>query len=305
MSTFKELFNSRLVGITKDGITTKEVYHITDESDPYSVTGLPVIGSAHPTLLLSFLKTTNIKPVEADSTLLLTLTYGPSDSNNPNQNENGEVWEWDMQAQTTHINAVREASLQKTWDNKGNVNAEVTTVIGADGSTSRGVDVFRPTGALRVTKEYDKATVCDLAFRQTRYDMQNTVNDGVWFDWVEREVLFLGSRIRISEVDESASVAYNFLFGRKKTAPNNYTIFKQDPDAQALPGSAYQTVDIGDVYPFQEIWTEFGEIKVPISVDPLGERVKLKGMLSVNKATVYEQSDFTALGLGGPCPATS
>ena len=104
MSTFKELFNSRLIDVTKEGTTTKETYHITDESDPEAVTGVPVVGSAHPRIVGIFLKSSKIKPVEALNTLSLVLTYGPPASSNAQSNANGEVWEWNQVAQTTRQN---------------------------------------------------------------------------------------------------------------------------------------------------------------------------------------------------------
>jgi len=309
--TLEERITSRATTVNIDGVGMKEIYHVKDGgNDPYSILGdLSAIGSAHPTVAFSTLESIGVKRVEAGSDLLeVTYNYTPP-SKGDGANANDEIWEWDLTSRTAHIDSVENIETappgtfepnQLTYDADNETTAKADrklNLIGVDGDNVKGVDVYRPTGSLRVTKTYSPITAFDSADRAVIAAARNTTNDDTFVDWTAGEVLFLGARIRYSTVNNNAQVTYNFLFGASQTDVK-FDVWKlTDPVVDASTAE----VTLATVLPFEYIWGDPVKKKVPVSLgDPdLGFKWE-KHFQTINQATVYQPSDFDLLGLVGP-----
>lgn len=305
----KERYISGEGSLTRDGATVTRTFEVDGETDPrqaladlagnlFSIDGILGVWAQEIEIEIE-------EDGKGGTQLLASITYAPNQGEGNQDEATGENWEWDMVAQTRHINAVKEAADQLTWRSDiggaGLTTGEnYTTAIGVNGDTVEGVDVYRPRGALRVTKWYDD-TVVDATFRQNLYDLQNTVNNAAWFDWGPREVLFLGSRIVNNYNTERTQVTLNFLFGRTVDG-QVFDVFDTDPTI----GFEFTTVTVGEgvpkkIYPWQYLWFQFERLLVPDSLGAPTEWKEVEGIRSVNLATVYEQSNFTTgFGLSGP-----
>ena len=231
MPDWRELFDSRQVSVSKSGLSTVELYH-ADTFDPYALyLSLPTIGSKHPSLH-TFLSNAEVRPIEklnesgVPGYCEVELTYDPPEVTS-GTNDNSETWVWENLSQTTHIDSVPDTEDQLSWDAEHPEGANLTTVLGQDGDNVKGADVYRPTGALRVSKYYDRALITP-SFRKNLYNSQNHVNESAWKDWEKGEILFLGSRIQFDLTQATAQVDFNFLYGVRKSGVS-YKVFIDEP----------------------------------------------------------------------------
>jgi len=348
MATLNELLRSRSVTIDKNGLSATEVFHI-DEPDPYTaiqdfpLPGTGKIFTSGVLVFLSYVKSTKIDPLRNNHTHCLgTVTYGPPESNNNNdkKNANGEIWEWSLNAQTSRITSVNGVTAAESGDldSKWNgdpvgtakqITFDATKLTKADAQlpanrkifdinltgsnpvVAEGVDVYRPRGALTVTKFYPKATV-NIAFRQNLYSLQAKVNKESFPsaapEWLPREMLFLGANLTVNEVEDEVTIKYNFIFGRPQTGLT-WDVYKKQPEA----GDPFETVpqvapgpppplpaDPIDIDPFQVVWAQFKPTKLPVSTGSPSDVIDVNGILQVGIADVYDEGDFNSLLLVGP-----
>lgn len=216
------------------------------------------------------------------------------------QNSNNETWEWQMVAQQTTITSVAEGNVL-TWDSfrkQEGASAVWTkepdpnTFIRANRETGEvaGAEVYRGTGALRVTKYYADKTDVNATLRKKWYAMQATVNNASWIDWTAGEVLYLGATI--SYGIEDATVQHQFLFGETLSSVK----FQIAPDSGIA--ETLTPVTVNDVQPWYYIWqTSMPRAKAFSGSDP--QTVELCPR-DLKIAKVYTESDFDDLGLVGP-----
>lgn len=292
------------LGMDKDGTTWQEVRSYESGDVELVNDELPSIGDPHPSISDIYLKTTQaVSMDETHERVRVTLNYGPSDSSSQNQrqaqNQYGEIWEWTMTAQQVHITSAPEGDdygpvqewNQVDYPARENHPAETTNrIIGAKGDGEiEGTDVYRGTGALRVTKEYSSKSYIDSTLRKKFYKLQAHTNQAAWKDWDERELLYLGARIRFGAV--TGTVEHNFLFGEVgatdvRIAPSTY-----DEDLLSF--------SISDIKPFQYLWQEPMERMVfPQGLG--GPSHKQTCPRNAKLAIVYPKGDFNELGLEGP-----
>lgn len=220
----------------------------------------------------------------------------PADS----EDDEGEVWEYDLNAQTATVKSVAGAD-QLTWDVKNQAGAaSVTDGLGLDAKgNAQGIQAYRPTGALRVSKKYDFADFT-VTERSIVFNLQAKTNDDTWKGFGKGEVLFLGARISYNYDTEIVTVNYSFLFGPAGAALSR-EVYKSPEFGANRTFTA--TVDDADaeVKPFDYVWEEYGVKDVYKSATKEDGKEKLNLLLSVHLAKVYDEGDFDTLGLtGGP-----
>jgi len=315
---FEYLFEDRQITRTPDDIQVMEP-RLYESNDLEAVLDeAPLINSFHPSILGIVLNSIKVTP-ESHNRSRVELQYGarkPSNNNRPITNSAGEVWEWLMVSQMQHIVAVeKEVAIDGGPDRRGveeyvqygNIDPKngklinyprtsrttpaASDLIGQTDTGVQGVDVYRATGGLRVTKEFDDVADANQEYRQALYGLQACVNEAAWVDWQKEEILFLGANIRYSV--DSVSAEFNFLFGKTKETAT-FRIAE-------VSGSSLSTraVEFADVKPFQYLWQE------PIqALDiPGGDKLKAsKRTLQKNAKRVnpYKVGDFELLGLSGP-----
>lgn len=170
--------------------TEKRIY---DSSDLEAVlAALPPKYAAHPSIPFASLLDASVALVEAKDKSIATLNYGPrttTQNTRPATNSAGEVWEWMMVSQMMHITSVVGLS---EWDGVPHVlewnNLNVPPRVAAEGpeispgirkgdnGSFEGLEVYRPTGALRVSKTFDNIDDVNSTFRQTIYSLEAKVN---------------------------------------------------------------------------------------------------------------------------------
>jgi hypothetical protein len=311
--TLEEQFESRQNTANSTGYDAVRVFHSTDaQGDPdYAIANLPDgIGAAHPELALCYLKTVDatgtggFDPDTGDEVIKVTYNYGPPERRPSNQND--EIWEYDMNSQTTHINRVKNdgggTPLQWIYDadNLNGTQGLLSAIEPDENGNIIGVDAYRPFGALRVTKYYNATTV-DKTFRQTIYDLQGKTNDAAWppspdNDWAANEVLFLGANIRYNLTDNEAVVTYNFLFGPTNPA-ETFEVWANDFYLTAET----VTVNVAARKPFEYIWALMETHEVPDSQSGVVSDSEIQTWpRRIGVARIYEEGDFSTLGLVGP-----
>ena len=309
LTILTDLIDSRKIQINKNGKVLTELYTI-EGFNPYDVIAdLPSIGSAHSTVLgvtLDNIDVTPLKALDPDSGELnrsrMVLTYStPQRNTEPQANDNEEIWEFDMNARTVHIDSVPSKSDQLTFDADNTTGANLNNILGQDGDTIKGADVYRPTGSLRVTKYYDTVDV-DADFRQGLFVRQNNVNEDAWMDWSAYQILFLGARIRYGVDADTTEVVYNFIFGSTET-DMTYNIFKK----QGTFTDEFTTVTLKNardettsIYPFEYLSISAQDRDFPISYnDPTQGKKRVRGISEISVAKVYEETSFDYFGLVG------
>jgi len=303
----KEQQESRLITINSDGFTEKRVFHIKGQEDPteYATLLAPDIGTAHPVFDNTILKQIDLRPEPAVELLTAEYSYGAR-GKRESKNRNKETWQWSLTAQSANINSVEQKTADTTnkhtfqtmYDNTQLTGGDSnTTAIGIDGDNVTGTDVYRPYGALRVTKTYESVEI-DLAFRQQLYKMQNTLNDAAWSagEFQKEEILFLGAEVTYDYAAQTATVVYSFLFGPTR-ASLTFDVIAED----AWSFAPTVQVTMTDVPPFDYIWMPFKEYKLARSLGEPAEGYVARTIAeAVYRDKLYLTSDFSLLGLVGP-----
>jgi len=288
------------LGRDKNGATWKEVRSYVSGDVEAVADEVPIVGTPHPSIFgIQLLSSSAESMGDTEKRVRVTLNYGPPEDNKDDpqaQNEYGEIWEWAMTAQQTHIVAAPQGAAFDPvleWnhiDEVGDGQNAVSLLIGAsENGDVEGIDVYRGTGALRVSKEYaDKAQVT-AGLRQTFYNLQAHVNQAAWKEWGQEDILYLGSRVRFQEV--TATVDHEFLFG----VTDNVTV----SIAPETYDEGLDTVQINGVHPFDYLWQE-PMVRV---VFPQGAGNPSKKQTCPRNAKLcgpYPKGDFNVLGLQGP-----
>lgn len=269
-----ELKESRRLTKTATGLDLTYIYEVTTPpaneelifaQSPYQ------IDDAHPILTTATVAELRVEPQTDDNFPFLIVVYRET-RDDIRENQHGEIWEFSIASQQTHITSVKHESKQLHYPTAANVG----TAIGVDGEQIQGVDVYRPLGTLRVSKRINASTYSP-SFRRNLYRAQNRVNSGNWFDWSAGEVLFLGAEIEPIKSNEWR-VTYNFLFA-------DY------PGPTAITLADGSQVNVAN-RPWEYLWLRFGSKTV--------DGVKQKTALSAHIASVYEFFNFSSFQLQGP-----
>lgn len=298
---YKVLLVGQSWGNGSDGKTWSETRYY-ESSDPEAVgEELPAIGDAHPSIANLKVLTTSAESLDdTEQRVKAVITYGiPQATEQASPNEYGETWNWDMTAQQSHISSVPdEMGDVLEWDHFTNPSvpvdgqASIIRLIGLNGENDvAGVDVYRQTGALTVSRVYSSKAYITSSLRKTWFEMQATLNAAAWKDWGEEEILYLGPRIRLSAT--TATVDHQFLFGVTVATATLYI----------APGNKDQffmdSVQLSNVRPFDYVWQE-PVTRLALSLDINQKYIKQLCPKNVKKGRLYRKTDFNALGLQGP-----
>jgi hypothetical protein len=170
---------------------------------------------------------------------------------------------------------------------------EISTGIRKSDSGFEGLELYRPTGALRVSKQFSDKDDVDKTFRTTIYGLQAKVNIAEWVDWGPQEVLFIGANIR--KGSSEATIDYHFLFGRTEPSPK-FRIMALDSTTEDMDEVEVST----GIYPFQAVWQEQAPKSFRPAAGENGQSKKPMQAINLKVADVYDLIDFTALGLTSP-----
>lgn len=309
---YKTILASQSVSLNTGGYVRKEVRHydVSDldlfhEDACFEVMiELPALKSFHPTIIstpLWLIDKDAQSSAESEKLIIANLTYATPKVGMPQgvQNENGETWEWQQVAQQTTITSVAEGNVL-TWDqyrvqeggSAWTKHTDPNTIIRANVETGEvaGAEVYRGSGALRVTKYYADKNEVNVTLRRKWYAMQATVNNASWIDWTEGEVLYLGSTISYG-IDD-ATVQHQFLFG-----DTLHDVKFQIAPSSGIAEALYPvTVDV--IQPWYYVWqSPKPRAKALSGTDPQVNELCAR---DVKIAKVYNESDFSELGLVGP-----
>lgn len=232
----------------------------------YAVHGLPIVGDQHPSFAGLFARSIDLRR-ESGKGVVCDVLYR---TDNYQKTTLGEIWDWDLNATQVRITAVKNSADQVHYPH----TSDVGPIIGWDGEDVQGVDVFRPSGSLRVIKEF---TSIDSEGIQFLHASQARTNDDFWFGYAPGQVLYLGTRV--SQTPEGRiRLEYNFIVRQ----------YAQPEDISLIDGS----VVTAHPAPFQHLWFKYGE--------KLVAEEKQRGIESAHIATVYPELDFELLELTGP-----
>ena len=313
----REKLESRDVSKTKDGIVATLVHIVESDTeadfqtilDPTAVmlaspAVLPSIGSPHPTIPFVTLKSIEMTVNPGTTNRgVVTLNYGYLEQGNGDgggkgkstANANNEIWQFSMMSQSTTITSAKSDELGKpqqvTYNNANIFGARLYSAINFDNDSVYGVDVYRPTGTVNVSKFYPNLGDVNQSYRKTIRSLQNTVNDARWPDNSEfsrGELLFLGADISYNITEGSATVNYSFQTGNTQK--------NQKFQVWAKNKTEVVTVEVPLLYPFQQIWAPLERNMVKEGGDKSKPAYNLG---SVNVADVYEYGDFTQLLITG------
>ena len=235
--------------------------------------------------------------------------YVPESGGSSGSDNNEEQWEFNFSAQPLNLKIV-DATKQRTWerDSTNTVdaagNTDVYSSIGHDikGNSPEGVDVYRPAGSLVVRKAFDFASFTSVQ-RNIIYSLQGKLNNASFAGFEPSEVLFLGATMSYNYNSEVVTVSYSFLVGKKgspipvKVWNGSKTLGSNTTNVNVAKNTASDNF----VYPFDYIWSQQQEIDVNLSNDPAEGTRKESAIASVNYVEVYDEDNFSGLGLGsGP-----
>jgi len=286
-----ESYKSRTASRGKDGQTSERIYHlnIADPEQAFWHSSVPDYGDAHPSIPTMIVEKVDVQPdPQAPGWCLVLVRYKPKDSY-VRENSYGEIWEWDLRAQEKQITSCETPGRQVHYPTAFDVGA----AIGVDGDDVKGVNVYRPTGSLRVTKRLTSSSGFPTDAIQKMNALQGTVNNKEWAGYAIGEVLFIGgsaSPIRRLKGDGSPAdeeewrLTYNFLLAKYQSA---VSITLLDTNVVSVAAK-----------PWDYIW--YRHVEETYETSPGGKKIKRTGIESVHVAQVYDYTTFEVLGLKGP-----
>jgi len=206
-----------------------------------------------------------------------------------------------MVSQSTNINTVKadENTLpqQMTYDGQTLTGAQKTAVIGATDEGIEGVEVYRPTETVNVTKVYDDISDVSKSYRETLRSLQNTVNEAQWPENSEfnaGELLFLGADISYNIEENSVTVNYSFQAGAR-IREQKFEVWKDDATLEDQTAE----VTVYKYYPFQHLYASPDTRTFNAGEGADAKSVAVTRSKSINVADVYAYGDFSQLKIAG------
>lgn len=211
----------------------------------------------------------SLSPGHPDNCCKVTVEYS-----NEVEQVGDEIISFDTSAQTVHV---EKCISQTTWDAKGNVVAESLALghpclVGVQNDGVKGVDIYVPGFSWNVKAKFNPEDVTN-PYIGSLVAMTATVNNDAWRGFARGGTIFLGATCY--DIDKTPLVEIFFRFEAKSSK-----IIKD-------PGGT-ERVALGWEYP----WYKFLPRKTPT----IGNKGWTTETASISK--VYEETDFTELGLG-------
>ncbi len=158
----------------------------------------------------------------------------------------------------------------------GPVSPEFLRSIGVQDGNVNGCDILSPSGNLQVTKVFDNATVFGGTWVQDRADLRCTTNDATFYGFEAGSLLF----VRMSfTIRNNGDVPVTFQFQHRANV-NEQTAVSLTP----IPKKGHQYM-----------WTQYDTQEDTTGTDT----VLTKKAIGQYVATVYHESDFSTLDIGG------
>lgn len=293
MNEVIEVISSRKVVVTDTGKTITREFDVNNDDPELALNYLPQYGDAHPTIAGMTVKSVRCDPKAEENWCRGVVDYGTSDIDS-RANEFGEVWEWQLGANQTHITSVMLNATQQSlpypptspltgtaqWHYP--VAKDCGTAIGVDGADVKGVDVYRPVMGLKVSKQFSSVSAGQ---RRTIVNLTGCTNSDYWSreNYRPGQVLFVGANV-FPEKSNLWKIEYNFLIGNES-------------ETTVVPLIDGTSVSVSPE-PWDYIWYRHSEkFSTP---DLMGNRVRQNTIESVHIARVYLTGRFQNLNLQGP-----
>lgn len=228
---YEEVANGNTATLTTEGFQINKIIHASG-SDPEAVLldifanhgaihpliGFSIsIGSPHPSSLGSLgVVVTNLTASTLGGFRSAVVVTYQNTVTDVEESENGEIWEWNITSEQTHITSVERESLQTHFP----PSEDIGVAIGVDGSDVHGTDVLRPASTLRVTKRITAGNVQSI--KATAEDRIATVNSDAWNGYQIGEVLFqsfdlIKEKSNAGDPDiKNWRITYNFIIRRQR-----------------------------------------------------------------------------------------
>lgn len=300
MPTEKELFVSQSMSVDKNGkYSLDRVYHIEEHDPDAAMEYGPAIGEQFKDMNI-YCTSKNTEPISKDL-CKLTCHYESPDQRTVATSKNKAVWNYDVSGESEHILSVDDVDKQIHYSivsgspTEGSilVTDEVGTAIGKqpDG-TIDGVDIMLP--RVTMTCETNKNPYeVDEGYKQMVYGLVGKVNSAEFKGWSAGEVLFSGCQI--TEVSgEMTRLSFKFLCSKNKDDISIDMLDTQTGDIYTYPNIPKDG--------WQYLWKRITKAGRDTKPDATTEPTSRAGTLSAHVATVYEQADFSVLGIAGLPP---
>jgi hypothetical protein len=186
-----------------------------------------------------------------------------------------EKWVWDITSQQEHIDTVQSTDLAIHYP----ADSDAGLAIGFDGETVEGVDVYRPSISLRVSRMWHSVSIDDLAFLHAA---TNTINEFEWYGYLTGEVLYIGATVA-EQPDHRVQVDYQFLISQQQPA---FTVDIYNGTSEVI-----------DLLPWDYLWYRWVDDQAT-KLD--GNQVPRRQIESAHVNLVYDFLDFDLFGLIGP-----
>lgn len=198
-----------------------------------------------------------------------------AENQNQNIDEVGKIEvTLDLGTESKHITEGRDSTKYATNDGPATPNSE--DGIGVQDGNINGCDILSPSGNLQVTKVFDNATVFGASWVENRADMRCTTNDATFYGFEAGSLLF----VRMSfTIRNNGDVPVTFQFQHRGNL--------NEPTG----------VSTGNVNKkgHQYLWTQYKNQKDTTGTDT----VITKKAIGQYVHTVYDESDFSTLDIGG------
>lgn len=264
MGTLVELFPSR-TEIVSDKSQAEFQYIATGCADETEVKALAVAGSPDSYGIL-FRKSIEIAERINNETWKVVVRYEPLDPSGAEEPE--PVISFDSTGGTQHITQ----SIATVGRYGPSASTLLGGAIGYDGENVNGVDITVPVWNWQETRYLTDAQLNAPAY----YALTGKVNAGVFKGYAAGEALFLGASGQKRGNGSAAKWEITFKFA---ASPNKTGIAVGEISGVAKKGWEY-------------LWVQYGD-----GLDP-GPKVRIKKPVAVYVEKVYEEGDFSTLGIG-------
>ncbi len=198
-----------------------------------------------------------------------------AEAQNQNIDEVGKIEiTLDLGTESKHITEGRDSYVIVT--NDGPTQPVKLDGIGVQDGNINGCDILSPSGNLQVTKVFDNATVFGGTWVQDRADLRCTTNDATFYGFEAGSLLF----VRMSfTIRNSGDVPVTFQFQHRANTNEKTAVSVLPVDKKG----------------HQYLWTQYETQKDTTGSDD----IITKKAVSQHVNTVYAESDFSTLDIGG------
>lgn len=254
-----------------------EVYDTLGESDSNGSSPIPAFMAVHPLYASLRCVDVDVAPLGVKSKCRMQISYRQF----LEMNSKLETWRWSNGTQSQRVTSVVNGSYCAHFPPQEDKGLAIN--MKEDGK-AEGTDVLQPRATMTVTKLWAAATWRSISgwYQRVIQSMVATTNAHGWQGYYPGELLFAG--FEIEPHPYGRRIEYNFM-----VAP----YFMDSMSRTYLLESGYWSVGS---YPWDYIWMEPA---YSLNTGYDGRPVVSSVPRSLHIAQVYEESDFSQLGLAG------